>query len=353
MQRSECESVLGRAMHDRHDVQLVDFELRPLNGAIGFLGEHHLLNLSYQRIGCNNMNKCTFFFKRVPTNERHSNFVIDEGIFAKEREIYETIIPMFCKYLNVQKIPVPKCYFIKANEFMVLENLTEQDFTMHEKLVPLDFMHCKCALKALAVFHAGSIVTEFKTGKKIVEFVKYDHEVLLANDHKNSIARSWNVTSLETIFRMMQMSRQYDEKIGGDWKLVHNRLSEAWDKCIKMAAEPSGMFKNVLCHRDLWLNNIMFKYDADGHPSEATLVDFQIFRYCPPAIDLSMFMYLTTTRQFREQHLFSLLLTYHNELCMVLREAGLDPGEPHGLGLSEILASFEEYRFFGLVVAAR
>jgi Ser/Thr protein kinase RdoA (MazF antagonist) len=158
---------------------------------------------------------------------------------------------------------------------------------------------------------------------------------------------------MENIFRMMQKSGKYDERVGGDWKLVHKKFSEAWERYIEMAAEPSSKFRNIICHRDLWLNNILFKYDTSGKPEEVALVDFQIYRYCPPALDLTMFMYVTTTREFREQHLLSLLLTYHRELCMALQAAGLDPEGPHGLGLPEVLASFEEYRFFGLLVAAR
>lgn len=39
---------------------------------------------------------------------------------------------------------------------------------------------------------------------------------------------------------------------------------------------PSAKHKNVLCHGDLWANNIPFKYGDDGKPVECCLVDFQL-----------------------------------------------------------------------------
>ncbi|KAF4527698.1 hypothetical protein B566_EDAN016365 [Ephemera danica] len=356
MQRSEFEEVLRRALSCSQDdvahARLLDFNLNSLDGNLGFMGDHNVLHVTYE-INDRQYTR-TFFYKRVPCSERHSNYIITEGVFAKEKEIYQKIIPMFCKYLNVPKLLfIPNCYFIKDNEFMILDNLTDLGYKLHDKLIPLDIYHCESALKALAKFHAASFITESKTGKSMEEFCDYNHEVLLVNSLSKSIARSWHLSSMETLFRMLQRSGEYEERLGKNWDQVHEKISLAWDKGIQLVEGPSEKFRNVLCHRDLWSNNILFKYNDEGKPAGAMLIDFQLYRYCPPVVDIVMLLYLTTTRELREKQIYKLLQVYHAEMSFTLKEAGVNPEGPDGLQLNEILASFEEFHFFGICIACR
>ena len=57
----------------------------------------------------------------------------------------------------------------------------------------------------------------------------------------------------------------------------------------------------VLCHGDFCRNNILFRYDS-GKTCDAVFFDFQQVKYASPAIDLSVFMYLNTSSELRNQH---------------------------------------------------
>jgi thiamine kinase-like enzyme len=152
------------------------------------------------------------------------------------------------------------------------------------------------------------------------------------------------------MFGLLQKVNKYKQRLNGNWENVHKKLKDAWNLSAEFAKKPSDKYRNILCHGDLWLNNILFKLDEDGKPTDAALVDFQIIRYVPPAMDIVMFLHATTTRDFRERHILELLMTYQVALQDALKIAGL---ENHALSLQELLQSVHEYRFFGVVVAAR
>lgn len=67
---------------------------------------------------------------------------------------------------------------------------------------------------------------------------------------------------------------------------------------------------SVLCHGEYCRGNVMFQYDDCGRPFDALIVDFFESRYGSPALDLSLFLYTSTTQQVRETHWDDLLDVY-------------------------------------------
>lgn len=128
------------------------------------------------------------------------------------------------------------------------------------------------------------------------------------------------------------------------------------EQLIKLFIESSDNFRdyddtlNVLVHRDLWLNNIMFKY-ADGVPVNALLLDFQCLRYGPPAFDLNMFLYMTTTRNFREQNEREVFEHYYSVFTESLNDATKQRLKNLGYTREEFLSWCEKSRMFGMVLA--
>lgn len=106
---------------------------------------------------------------------------------------------------------------------------------------------------------------------------------------------------------------------------------------------------NLLVHRDLWVNNIMFKY-ADDVPVNALLLDFQCLRYGPPAFDLNMFLYLTTTRNFREQSEREVFDHYYSVFMESLDDATKRRLKELGYTYEEFLLWCGKSRMFGIVL---
>lgn len=67
---------------------------------------------------------------------------------------------------------------------------------------------------------------------------------------------------------------------------------------------------NVIIHKDLWANNILFKYTGES-PTNAVLIDFQCTRIAPPAFDVMVFLYLNTSEKFRNCHETEVLDHYY------------------------------------------
>lgn len=77
---------------------------------------------------------------------------------------------------------------------------------------------------------------------------------------------------------------------------------------------------NVLCHGDLWSNNIMFHYKKNGKVNYAKFVDLQTLRYSNLTCDILMVMFSSTKYKMRMQHMDSLIDIYRTALINTLRE---------------------------------
>lgn len=146
---------------------LKSFRTRPLDGKVGFMGEHSILEVEFQeaRITYQATNKISFFVKRVPDGKTLRDFILRFGLFAKEREMYEKLFPMMTQALKISKLSVPDCHLIKDEQYMIFEDLGAVGFKMHSKFELLSLEKCKAVIEALAQLHAGSVAVEAKTGK--------------------------------------------------------------------------------------------------------------------------------------------------------------------------------------------
>lgn len=119
-----------------------------------------------------------------------------------------------------------------------------------------------------------------------------------------------------------------------------------WCDSFLELCHPSRKYRNAISHRDLWANNILFKKNHLGEPTGSCLIDYQLTRYSPPALDIVMALYLTSDRRTRK-HLNHMIRAYHEELAAVLQEEGLDVNQC--LPLEELETSVTEAMPVGLV----
>lgn len=76
----------------------------------------------------------------------------------------------------------------------------------------------------------------------------------------------------------------------------------------------------VLCHGDLWINNLMFRYNNRGECDGVKFVDLQTLRYTSPVIDLLHFLYTSTEYAVRAKYMDQMVNDYVESLYATLQK---------------------------------
>ncbi|CAG9797140.1 unnamed protein product [Chironomus riparius] len=314
------------------------FEVVPLSDSlVGFWGDHFILKVYNDQLV-----KHDFFLKAVPRHiESRLEIIQETGFFEREMKIYEHFIPGLQVLSSISWSP--KIYLAKEDYFIVLENL--RDYHLYPSIINVwDYDHFVVATKTLAVFHASTVIYEEKFEPMSDDELKLLEEV--AYPQKEGHIRYRGVqTAIATLQKLIKLIPKYQNspKLAD----ILKAFPEVVRKIFKFV-ESSKKFRNVLLHGDIWVNNVMFKYE-NSKPVEAKYIDFQFARYAPPAMDLVTFFYASSTVKFREKHLKDLLDIYCKTIENELKIHNIPTS---ALPRDEILKSFNEYKIAGLIEAA-
>ncbi|XP_065366133.1 uncharacterized protein LOC135959058 [Calliphora vicina] len=91
-------------------------------------------------------------------------------------------------------------------------------------------------------------------------------------------------------------------------------------KLSEMQKPQEGDFE-VLNHGDMWVNNMMFKYDEQNstQPQDVVFVDFQMSIWGSPGIDLNYFFYTSLPVQLLKEKREHFIEIYYDELQKSLK----------------------------------
>jgi thiamine kinase-like enzyme len=125
---------------------------------------------------------------------------------------------------------------------------------MAERTLRLDLKHSLLVMKQIGRYHAASAVLQETTPDHLQCF----HESLYGSkgfDTSEHFFRS-GVTNLATEVRKWP---QYEERFS---EKLMNLADNAYTRYVGSLKRDEEEF-NVLCHGDLWLNNMMFRYSKE------------------------------------------------------------------------------------------
>lgn len=271
----ECFEIIRKKLHKEsmEDFSLITYEMVPIDEVNGFMGQYFTLKATVACPQSPLETKNINFFTKVPPplSSPQYDFMHEYGNFRKEVALYTTVFPEMLDPLEERYIP--ECFLGLENNVIVLEDMAHSGYEMTNKLKPFDFEHCKILMKTLAKFHAKSLIFEEVYQKNLHdEFSHCMQETLWPL--KEGRAKAMFDAAVKGIVSVIELMPELDE----DQRVAFK--SKMIDLCVDHAGKllPSTKHKNVLCHGDLWANNILFKYDADEKPVECCLIDFQLAR---------------------------------------------------------------------------
>ncbi|XP_015431089.1 PREDICTED: uncharacterized protein LOC107187490 [Dufourea novaeangliae] len=317
----QCFEIIRKKLHkdSMEDFSLITYEVVPIDEVNGFMGQYFTLKATVASPQSPLETKKINFFTKLPppSTSPQYDFIQEYGTFKKEVALYTTVFPEVLDGLDNRCIP--ECFLGLENDVIVLEDMAHSGYEMTDKRKPFDYEHCKILMRTLARFHAKSLIFEEVCQKNLHdEFSHCMQETLwpLKDGRAKAMFDAAVKGTVSVIDLMPELSvdkrRSFRAKV----------IDLCADHAVKLS--PSTRHKNVLCHGDLWANNILFKYDDDGKPLECCLIDFQLARYNPPAHDILCFLQFTTTRKLREEHSEDLFRVYHETMAEALQEAKLD-----------------------------
>lgn len=207
--------------------------------------------------------------KTALSNESSAEKVKGFGVHAKEMTLYTNVLPKYKKLLcgnniNDQMYPVV-LHIDLVTQTMVMEDLQEEGFEMADRLKGLDINHMKVTLNKMAKHHACSMVLE-KQGN--VSFKSFRSGQIAKKDG------AWNEWYETLANSMIDEIQTWD-----GYEYYADKLNKIRPLFIEQAAdifEDTDTFPVALNHGDLWMNNIMFRYDETGLPIDAVMVSNKV-----------------------------------------------------------------------------
>lgn len=193
-------------------------------------------------------------------------------------------------------------------ECLFLQDLSERNFQMIDKN-DLTVEHVLLVMKALGKLHAISLALKDQQPEKFTEILDGLREQHFKHGYGSGLVTLYNNAAMSVINAIT------DDKdihlLNSVLKLYEKNQFETLIDCVD--ANDSEPY-SVVIHGDMWSNNTMFKNDKQNKPRKACFIDWQMSRYASPALDLTYYIFICTTRELRGRNYNIYLKTYHESL---------------------------------------
>ncbi|CAB3221912.1 unnamed protein product [Arctia plantaginis] len=309
---------------------------------LGFLSEYLKL-----KVCLTNQKVLYFFIKAISkTNVAKAEMVKEMKLFEKEMIFY----------LNVKKIlevpgmePWSPRLITQLKDAMVFEDLNALNYKLKNKFERFDMTHTFQALRTLARFHASSIIYEVNKSKETGRPYKinddYKHVLNKGGYH---LLSEWYIQCMTGSLEAIKVYSKYNKT---EIHSIERYWSDIWSTALDLSEYHPGQ-TNVICHRDLWNNNIMFHYEDDKElgPDSCLFVDFQAVRYQPPASDVMVLLCCNLEPTCRRENIDTFFNFYYAQLQKILSNYNIEINDI--MTKNEFLVSAEEQTKWGLIVCA-
>lgn len=206
----------------------------------------------------------SLIIKTVLSDPEMAQLVKDTGIYDKEAIMYHRILPKYHKLLesvgDTEKLFSPAISVDIDHSTIIFEDLKPKGFCLGNRLKGLDQKHVDLVIKKIAKFHACSMVLKERNEEDFSEF----KEGMIRDD---ATTRTYFTTMMKTFTEEIKSLDDLD-KYSAKLSIIADLIVEQGKEMFEESKFPI----KVLIHGDLWVNNMMFKYDENSNPEDLVLV---------------------------------------------------------------------------------
>ncbi|XP_058815883.1 uncharacterized protein LOC131679227 [Topomyia yanbarensis] len=346
----ECVEVIRNARTATNATfKVLNYQVNKIGGQLGYLGEYAYLVVTIEEEH-GQTEDLKYFMKCLPFTDPKQRQIVEEvGMFKKEALTYRELFSKFNQDATKVMKWRPSCWLIR-DDLLVMEDLTTKGYLAMAYRKDFNKLHMLKIFESMAQMHACSLDLEFNQMNREKLGSKFEPMLYETTFMKDS---QWFTVGLMGIMKVALEGSKY--ALNATYKeRISSEMIAKMDEIYQLM-EPSDRFQSVVVHRDLWFNNMMFQFEQHpskgtidyDKPTSCTLIDFQIARYLPPAVDFWCAIYLLTRRAHRDQYYETYKEYYYQTLGAKLRKLDLDI--QHILPWEQFVESLAHYRLVGLL----
>ncbi|XP_017046188.1 uncharacterized protein LOC108091478 [Drosophila ficusphila] len=209
----------------------------------------------------------------------------------------------------------PRSSTVDRDAVLVQENVTVHGYRPGNRYRPYNLAETVLVLHYLARYHALPIALRVKKPQVYEQFVRPYFKKFDMNCNMDPAEKELMNTEILQDIRTVASEER-------DVKRVEELLIE-FDAFQASKDVDDGPF-TTLVHGDLWINNMMLKYNEDGTPVKVKIVDFQIAQYGSLVHDVIFLLFSSVDVQVLEDNYYNFLSMYYKFFIQTLREVNVD-----------------------------
>ena len=215
-----------------------------------------------------NLDELTYIAKLSPCRDSEAWKTVTNKLFINEGTFLTQVIPDFnnvLQSLEFKKLNVPTCYytcFKEEEEFNVLNDLRRDGFEMGNRKQGLDFEHISLVIKEIARLHASSYVLKERRNQCLGEIYPFMLHNFFEDrtDPFNLMFDGFLKARYGSYMKILEKIEGYSKA-----KEFITKYQNNLDLWAQLTSANSNSVFQAVCHGDLWINNMLFRYGINEY----------------------------------------------------------------------------------------
>ncbi|XP_017065565.2 uncharacterized protein LOC108104171 [Drosophila eugracilis] len=204
---------------------------------------------------------------------------------------------------------------VDRNAILVQENVTVRGYQPGNRHRPYNLAETVLVLHYLAQYHALPIALRLRKPQVYEKYVRPYFKKFDMNSNIDPVEKELMNTEILKDIKLVTSDQREVDRV--------KELLDIFDVFQASKDVEDGPF-TTLVHGDLWINNMMLKYDEEGTPVSVKIVDFQIAQYGSLVHDIIFLLFSSVDVTVLEENYYNFLTIYYNAFIQTLRGVNID-----------------------------